>query len=397
MNAYILIIGILMFALAITAGLLIFIVIKIFLRKEGGPGYNEAMLARILDGFPLPVFEIDKDHRVTQWNKALEALSGIRKSDVMGTSGQWKPFYSEKRAVLADLIIDTSSESDIALQYKDRARKSALVEGAYEAEDFFPSMGEKGRWYRFTASPIKTGEKVTGAIEILEDVTERHIAEENLRYYTGQITRVQEEERKYIARELHDGTVQTLVALIYQLDNFMRGSPALSEEETERLEAMHISLKRAVEEVRRFSRELRPPGLDDLGLIPVLEWLAGELKKSYDMDIQMEIIGSQRRLPPDTELALFRIVQEALNNAARHSGVKSAGLKLEYMREIVRASITDSGEGFDLPDKIGSLPRDGKLGLAGIEERVQLLGGSLQIQSVKGRGTTIRVELPVQG
>jgi len=124
---------------------------------------------------------------------------------------------------------------------------------------------------------------------------------------------VQEEERKYIARELHDGTVQTLVALIYQLDNFMRGSPALSEEETERLKAMHKSLK------------------------------------------------------------------------------------LEYMREIVRASITDSGEGFDLPDKIGSLPRDGKLGLAGIEERVQLLGGSLQILSVKGRGTTIRVELPVQG
>ena len=396
MNAYILIIGILMVALAVTAGLLIFVVIKVFLRKDGGPGYSEAMLAKILDGFPLPVFQIDNNHKVTQWNRALEALSGIKKADAMGTTGQWMAFYAEKRAVLADLIIDGAPEEEISSRYKDRAHKSTLIEGAFEAGDFFPSMGEKGRWYRFTASPIKTGDRVTGAIEILEDVTERHAAEENLRYYAGQITRVQEEERKYIARELHDGTVQTLVALIYQLDNYMRSNPVLSDTDTERLKSMHKALKRAVEEVRRFSRELRPPVLDDLGLIPVLEWLTGELKKGYDMDIHMEVGGSQRRLPSDIELALFRIIQEALINSAKHSGVKSAVLKLEYMREIVRATVTDSGEGFDLPGKIGALPRGGKLGLAGIEERVQLLGGDLQIQSEKGKGTTVRVELPVK-
>jgi len=395
MNSYILIIGILLVALAITAGLLIFVVIKIFMRKEGGPGYTALFLSKILDGFPVPVFEIDNNHKVMQWNKALEALSGIKKADVMGTDKHWKAFYSEKRAVLADLIIDGASEAEIDRRYKDRSAQSALIEGAYEAEDFFPSLGEKGKWYEFTASPIKSSDKIIGAIEILEDVTERHIAEENLRYYAGQVTRVQEEERKYIARELHDTTVQTLVALIYQLDNFMRGSPSLAESEVTRLKAMHVSLKRAVEEVRRFSRELRPPVLDDLGLIPVLEWLTGELGKTYEMDVRMEISGSQRRLQPDTELALFRIIQEALINSAKHAGVKSADLKLEYMRGMVRATISDSGEGFALPDKIGSLPRDGKLGLAGIEERVQLLGGDLQIQSEKGRGTVMRVELPV--
>lgn len=395
MNAYILIIGVLLVALAITAGILIFVVLKIFSKKDGSAGGSNAFLARVLDSFPVPVFEINKAHKVIQWNIALEVLSGVKKADVMGTDGQWKAFYNEKRAILADLIADSIEGIETSGNYRDKAKKSALIDGAYEAEDFFPSMGEKGKWYKFTASPIKSGDKTIGAIEVLEDVTERHIAEENLRYYAGQVTRVQEEERKHIARELHDTTVQTLVALIYQLDNYMHGNPNLAENEINRLKAMHDSLKRAVEEVRRFSRELRPPVLDDLGLIPVLEWLTGELKKTYEMDVQMEIVGNQRRLQPDMELSLFRIIQEALINAGKHARVKAVNLKLEYMRELVRATIVDDGEGFELPDKIGSLPRDGKLGLAGIEERVQLLGGDLQIQSEKGKGTIVRVELPV--
>lgn len=395
MNAYILIIVILLVALAITAGILIFVVVRIFMRRGGENDAADVMLGRILDGFPVPIFEIDENHKVTQWNRALEVLSGITKTDVMGTDGQWRAFYKEKREVLADFIADGASEEQIARQYGDKARKSSLIEGAYEAEDFFPSMGEKGKWYRFTASPIRSGDKITGAIELLEDVTERNIAEDNLRYYAVQITKVQEEERKYIARELHDTTVQTLVALIYNLDNFMRDDPALTEDNLRKLKAMQDNLKRAVEEVRHFSRQLRPPVLDDLGLIPVLEWLAGELKKTYDMDVQMEISGSQRRLPPDMELALFRIIQEALINAAKHASVKSVDLKLGYMDESVKATIIDRGEGFELPDKIGSLPRSGKLGLAGIEERVQMLGGRLEIESGKGKGTKVYVELPV--
>ena len=395
MNAYILIIVTLLVALAITAGILIFVVVRIFMRREGENDAADVMLGRILDGFPVPIFEIDENHKVTQWNRALEVLSGIKKTDVMGTDGQWRAFYKEKREVLADFIADGASEEQIARQYGDKARKSSLIEGAYEAEDFFPSMGEKGKWYRFTASPIRRGDKITGAIELLEDVTERNIAEDNLRYYAVQITKVQEEERKYIARELHDTTVQTLVALIYNLDNFMRDDPALTEDNLRKLKAMQDNLKRAVEEVRHFSRQLRPPVLDDLGLIPVLEWLAGELKKTYDMDVQMEISGSQRRLPPDMELALFRIIQEALINAAKHASVKSVDLKLGYMDESVKATIIDRGEGFELPDKIGSLPRSGKLGLAGIEERVQMLGGRLEIESGKGKGTKVYVELPV--
>jgi len=389
------VIAVLLIALAITATLLMVVVFRILLNRGKYAINTEQFLARILDGFPVPVFEIDSKHRVTQWNKALESLSGIEKADVMGTDLQWKAFYEEKRSVMADLIADGASEAEIMERYKNKARKSVLIDGAYEAEDFFPSLGEKGKWYRFTASPIREGDTIVGAIEILEDVTERHIAEENLRYYAGLVTRVQEEERKYIARELHDTTVQTLVALIYQLDNFMHSSSRLDEAEMARLKAMHSSLKRAVEEVRGFSRQLRPPVLDDLGLIPVLEWFTQELKKTYGLEVQVEITGNQRRLEPDTELALFRIIQEALINAAKHSGGKNASLKIDYLPGQIGIVVSDDGHGFELPDRISALPRNGKLGLAGIEERVQLLGGWLSIDSGKDRGTVLRVELPI--
>lgn len=393
--SYITVILILLFALAVTAGLLIFFVVKLYLNREDLRTSSDVILARVLGRFPLPVFAVNRKHHVIQWNKALEVLSGISKEQVLGTDNQWKAFYGHQRPVLADFIADGASEEEIAASYLGRARKSALIRGAYEAEDFFPSMGESGKWYHFTASPLVSRGKVIGAIEILEDVTERQLAEQNLRFYARQITRVQEEERKYIARELHDTTVQTLVALIYQMDNFLAGKPDLTAQETTRLNAIYKRLKWAVEEVRRFSRQLRPPVLDDLGLLPVLEWLTGELKKMYDMEVSVVINGEQKRLQPDTELALFRIIQEALINAAKHAEISSADVAIEYLSDSVRVSVTDRGAGFDQAGKIGTLPREGKLGLAGIVERVQMLDGKVEIDSVRGRGTTIKVEIPL--
>jgi len=393
--SYITVILVLLFALAVTAGLLIFFVVKLYLNREDLRTSSDVILARVLGRFPLPVFAVNRKHHVIQWNKALEVLSGISKEQVLGTDNQWKAFYGHQRPVLADFIADGASEEEIAASYLGRARKSALIRGAYEAEDFFPSMGESGKWYHFTASPLVSRGKVIGAIEILEDVTERQLAEQNLRFYARQITRVQEEERKYIARELHDTTVQTLVALIYQMDNFLAGKPDLTAQETTRLNAIYKRLKWAVEEVRRFSRQLRPPVLDDLGLLPVLEWLTGELKKMYDMEVSVVINGEQKRLQPDTELALFRIIQEALINAAKHAEISSADVAIEYLSDSVRVSVTDRGAGFDQAGKIGTLPREGKLGLAGIVERVQMLDGKVEIDSVRGRGTTIKVEIPL--
>jgi len=139
----------------------------------------EGKLAKIVDGVAIPTFAIDKEHKLINWNTALEALSGIKREQVIGTSKQWLAFYPQERPVMADLIVDEASESEIKKYYRGKYKKSSLIEGAYEAEDFFLALGEDGRWLHFTAAPIKneTGE-VTAAIEMLEDITERKRAEQ---------------------------------------------------------------------------------------------------------------------------------------------------------------------------------------------------------------------------
>ena len=142
---------------------------------------SEEKLSQIVQGIPVPAFVIDNDHITTHWNKACETLTGIVAGDVIGTQKQWSAFYSVPRPVMADLIMDTQSDEEIARHYGDRYRKSAVMEGAYEAEDFFTHLGEGGKWLFFSAAQLTEVEgNVIGAIETLQDITERKRLEEQL-------------------------------------------------------------------------------------------------------------------------------------------------------------------------------------------------------------------------
>lgn len=142
----------------------------------------KSSLFEALDGSPIPTFVIDKNHIVVHFNRALEALSGIKREQIIGTNEQWRTFYKRPRPVLADLIVDGASLEDLRRYYSDRIRPSPGIEGAYEAEDFFRSLKGEGRWLFFTAAPIKDEEgRVLGAIETLQDITEQKRAEEALR------------------------------------------------------------------------------------------------------------------------------------------------------------------------------------------------------------------------
>jgi PAS domain S-box-containing protein len=139
------------------------------------------LLRSVIDGYPIPAFVIGRDHKVIYWNRALEELSGIKAENVIGTRQHWRAFYESKRPCMADLLVAEAKEG-IEKWYEGKCRKSNLIDDAYEATDFFPYLGEKGRWLRFTASALRdsTGEPI-GAIETLEDITERKVAEEALR------------------------------------------------------------------------------------------------------------------------------------------------------------------------------------------------------------------------
>ena len=150
---------------------------------------SEQTLSQIVQGSTMPTFVIDKNHRVTHWNRALEKLTGTPADKMVGTNKQWMSFYRNERYTMADVIVDQIPESEIRKLYGSKWRKSALIEGAYEAEGYFPDIGKKGRWFWFTAAPIKSPlGSIIGAIETLWDKTEDKRAEEEREKHTRELS-----------------------------------------------------------------------------------------------------------------------------------------------------------------------------------------------------------------
>jgi len=229
---------------------------------------------------------------------------------------------------------------------------------------------------------------------VARDVTDEERVKENLRQYAQQVTRAQEEERKRIARELHDDTAQGLVAQSRLLEKLALCEANLSPEGLKLLEEVRHQTDAILQGVRRFSQDLRPSILDDLGLLPSLEFLAEGMTR-YGIATTVGVTGEKRRLPPEAELVLFRIAQEALRNVWQHSQASRAELTLSFSGNRLVVVIADNGRGFELPPRVGDLASIGKLGLAGMQERARLIGGTLTVQSEPGAGTRITVEVPL--
>jgi PAS domain S-box-containing protein len=248
---------------------------------------------------------------------------------------------------------------------------------------------------QLSTSPILSGSQVAAFQHIARDITEEKRMRENLRFYLQQVTRAQEEERKRIARELHDDTIQALIVLSRQLDDLASRAKGLSEKERLCLDNLWQQTSNIVEGVRRLSQDLRPAALDRLGLLPALEWLASDVAKHSGINVEVKTNGAERRFSPEAELVLFRIVQEALRNVWRHSQSTSAELIVKFDQSKIKITVSDNGKGFELPGIIGDLTKDGKLGLAGMQERAKLLGGSLTVESEPSKGTTVTIEAPI--
>lgn len=237
--------------------------------------------------------------------------------------------------------------------------------------------------------------KPTGFQHIARDVTEERRMQDSLRYYLSQITKVQEEERKRIARDLHDDTSQVLYALSRQVDNFTRDNVALTPKHATFLKELRQQLNNTLEGIRRFTQELRPPMLDDLGLSAALRWQVSDLEKRSGVEAELTVSGIERRCSAEVELIIFRIVQEALRNVEKHAQASRVEVAIEFDEGKTKVSICDNGKGFDLRESLADLPRTGKLGLAGMEERVRLLNGTLKIESKPGKGTRVMIAVPI--
>ncbi len=226
------------------------------------------------------------------------------------------------------------------------------------------------------------GEINRRAIE-MERADERQL---ELRSFLSLFTQAQEEERGRISRELHDDTAQVLVAIGRRIDRLSRD---LSGEPRTRADDIRSELNGAIEGVRRFARNLRPSVLDDLGLLPALEWLASQAATPTRLELQ----GSERRLPAAAELTLFRMVQEGLGNTDRHAHASSAAIRVLFSDTEVTVTLTDDGVGFS-PEHARLQAQAGHLGLTGMRERVLLAGGRLEVSSTPGQGSRLQFSLP---
>jgi signal transduction histidine kinase len=265
--------------------------------------------------------------------------------------------------------------------------------------------------------PIVSGDRTFGALNVLSinkaksfserDMTilnaigrqagiaiENAYLYENMRFYARKITQAQESERKRIARELHDDTIQSLIGLSRQMEALNTTEGTLPEAVALRIRDLQKATGDVIRRVRRFSQDLRPSILDDLGLLPTLEELTTELNQD-GLQSEFHVFGQQRRLSSEAELTLFRIAQEALNNVRKHAQATNVVTTVELTDSTIRLVVQDDGVGFKPPTLVDHPAAASKLGLIGMHERARLLGGTLVIDSAPGQGTKVIVNVPV--
>jgi PAS domain S-box-containing protein len=309
-------------------------------------------------------------------NKATEKLSGYSTGELVRMNV--KSFLSEESL-------------DLAHQIRKKLINNEKVDQPYEQRIFRRDGSEA--YIQLTTSLVYEKGRPVAFHHIARDITEQKRMNENLRFYFQQATRAQEEERKRISHELHDDTIQSLVALSRQLDA-MANEPDVSKENRARIEELWRSTDNILQGVRRLSQDLRPPTLDRLGLLPAVELLAADVTRHSSVVTRVNLVGKEHRLPEEVAIALFRITQEALRNVWRHSGATRAEITIDFSDRWTRITVNDNGKGFQVPQKMSDLAKQDKLGLAGMQERAQLVGGTLTVQSLPGKGTTVTVEAP---
>ncbi len=217
--------------------------------------------------------------------------------------------------------------------------------------------------------------------------------QQSLRDYLGAVTTGQEEERRRLARELHDDTIQSLIALNQQVQ--LAQLSLDSQPAAEQLSTMQRMTAQIIADLRRLTQALRPIYLEDLGLVAALDMLAREMGKAMNIPVEFRAVGLERRLSPQAELVFYRIVQEALSNVARHAQAPRADVVLAFDESMITLTIHDNGRGFQVPESPAEMAPAGHFGLLGIQERAESIGARFVIDSAPETGTRLTITLPV--
>ena len=284
---------------------------------------------------------------------------------------------------------------------QDRARAREIMERAladcqpFEYTSRSLASGLRVRTHFLRGLPLLVaGGKVVRIIGIVQDITERAQAEEELRRLSQQLLRARDDGHRHTARVLHESAGQTLAALKMTLARLREALPSQDRDAHDLLQSAAALADTAIGEVRTVSYLMHPPLLDEAGLSPALRWYAQGFSQRSGIAVAVDAPDDFGRCSQETETAVFRIVQEALTNVHRHSRSRTATIRLARQPGRLVAEVEDQGCGFHSTVRNGSQPKPYGVGIAGMRERVKLLNGRLEIRSDPGHGATVRVVLP---
>ena len=339
-----------------------------------------ALLDELFEQAPQAVALMSVDDRVVRVNREFTRVFGYTPQETLGRR-------------LGELIVPDESRPE-ANKYADLAAHGQRVD--------VEVVRQRKDGSRLQVSMVRVPVSVPGGqveiYAIFRDITERKGAEEALREYaerlqvlSRRVVEVQEEERRHLARELHDEIGQALTAIGINLEVIGR---SCSPEDRPRIEDCLGIVHQAIDQVHGLALDLRPSILDDLGLAATLRWLVDRQAQRAGFVGHFIDQSSGTPLHPDLATTCFRVVQEALTNVVRHARARQVWVELQQGDAEVRLIIRDDGVGFDPGIARQRSARGASLGLLGIQERIELLGGQLAIESEPGHGTTVRVWLP---
>lgn len=339
----------------------------------------------ILDVLPFYVLLIDSDHRIINANKAVQNELGLDPKQIIGgycpkvIHGLDTPFYGcpleesvEKGKVVEREVFDRN---------KERWVNSAI----------YPTN-------RYTQS----GKRIY--FHMVTDITARKQAEEQLkasreRLFTlaAHLETVKEEERRRIARDLHDETSQVVASLSAHLEAAANVLPETSVKAKTLLKKARELSTSILDELHKVIYELHPFLLDDVGLVATVESLIDNDLKTSGLNVGLKTKGKTRRLSPEKELTLFRVIQEALGNIVRHAKAKNVTVSFTFQRDTLKVQIIDDGIGFDVERATDVKERPRGLGILGMRERTGLINGTMSIHARPGKGTEITIDVPLAG
>lgn len=334
----------------------------------------------ILNAFPFYVMLIDEEHRILQVNKAVQGQLGLEPEAIIGQycptiiHGQDKPWY--------------------ACPLEEAVDKKGI---AVEREAFDE---KSGRWMRSVVYPTRrlTGDGKRIFFHMVSDVTDRKQAEEQLktsrqqlRNLSAHLEAIREEERRKMAREVHDELGQILTSLKIDLSWLTRKLATENETLVEKVKYINALVDEAIQTGKRISAELRPGVLDDLGLVAAIEWQTEELEKRSEMKFKFKSFPDDFILDTERSVAIFRICQEALTNILRHSGATKVNVNLKKEENRIVLRVRDNGKGIE--KKHISDPK--AFGLIGMRERARIWGGEVHIRGTPGKGTTVVASIPL--